>query len=251
MSDPVACRAARASGLRASRASGPWILPSLLLCDFGNLEREVAELEAAGLPGMHLDCMDGQFVPNFTYGMPIVAAVRRLTELPLEAHLMIADPQRFVGEFVEAGADVLTVHAEAVADPRPVLADIRSRGAAAGLAINPGTPLASIDAALDECDLVLVMSVNPGFGGQKFEPVALEKVAELAERRRAGKLNPELVIEIDGGVNLDTIAQCVAAGADICAAGSAVFRGGDYANNVARLYRRAREGFDQRSRETT
>jgi ribulose-phosphate 3-epimerase len=237
--------------LRASRASGPWILPSLLLCDFGNLEREVAELEAAGLPGMHLDCMDGQFVPNFTYGMPIVAAVRRLTELPLEAHLMIADPQRFVGEFVEAGADVLTIHAEAVDDPRPVLAEIRARGAAAGLAINPGTSLAAVEGALDECDLVLVMSVNPGFGGQKFETVALEKVAALAERRRAGKLNPELVIEIDGGVNLETIAECVAAGCDICAAGSAIFRGGDFANNVARLYRRAREGFDLRSRETT
>lgn len=210
----------------------------------------MAELEAAGLPGMHLDCMDGQFVPNITYGMPIVAAVRRLTELPLEAHLMIAEPQRFVGQFVAAGADVITIHAEAVDDPCPVLADIRARGAAAGLAINPDTTLAAVEHALEECDLVLVMSVHPGFGGQKFEPVALDKVAELAARRRTGRLNPELVIEIDGGVNLETIAQCVTAGADICAAGSAIFRGGDYANNVARLYRRAREGFDQRPKES-
>jgi ribulose-phosphate 3-epimerase len=203
-------------------------------------------LEAAGLPGMHLDCMDGQFVPNLTYGMPIVAAVRRLTELPLEAHLMIAEPERFVGEFVDAGADLLTIHAEATADPRTVLADIRSRGAAAGLAINPGTPLSAVEAALQVCDLVLVMSVNPGFGGQKFEPIALDKITELAARRQAGTLNPDLIIEIDGGVNLDTIAQCVAAGADICAAGSAIFRGGDYASNTAKLYRRAREGFDMR-----
>ncbi len=203
-------------------------------------------MEAAGLPGMHLDCMDGQFVPNLTYGMPIVAAVRRLTELPLEAHLMIAEPERFVGEFVDAGADLLTIHAEATADPRTVLADIRSRGAAAGLAINPGTPLSAVEAALQVCDLVLVMSVNPGFGGQKFEPIALDKITELAARRQAGTLNPDLIIEIDGGVNLDTIAQCVAAGADICAAGSAIFRGGDYASNTAKLYRRAREGFDMR-----
>jgi ribulose-phosphate 3-epimerase len=217
------------------------------LCDFGNLQREVAELEAAGLPGMHLDCMDGQFVPNLTYGMTIVAAVRKLTELPLEAHLMIAEPERFVGEFVDAGADLLTIHAEATADPRSVLADIRARGAAAGLAINPGTPLSAVEAALEECDLVLVMSVNPGFGGQKFEPIALEKITELAARRRAGTLNPDLIIEIDGGVNLDTIGQCVAAGADICAAGSAIFRGGSYSDNVAQLYRRAREGFDTRA----
>ncbi|MGD9648646.1 MAG: ribulose-phosphate 3-epimerase, partial [Pirellulales bacterium] len=180
----------------------------------------------------------------------IVAAVRRLTELPLEAHLMIAEPQRFVGQFVAAGADVITIHAVAVDDPCPVLADIRARGAAAGLAINPDTTLAAVEHALEECDLVLVMSVHPGFGGQKFEPVALDKVAELAARRRTGRLNPELVIEIDGGVNLETIAQCVTAGADICAAGSAIFRGGDYANNVARLYRRAREGFDQRPKES-
>lgn len=204
-------------------------------------------MEAAGLPGMHLDCMDGQFVPNLTYGMPIVAAVRRLTELPLEAHLMIAEPERFVGEFVDAGADLLTIHAEATADPRSVLADIRARGAAAGLAINPGTPLSSVESALDECDLVLVMSVNPGFGGQKFEPIALDKITELAARRQAGTLNPDLIIEIDGGVNLDTIAQCVAAGADICAAGSAIFRGGDYASNTANLYRRAREGLETRT----
>ena len=204
-------------------------------------------MEAAGLPGMHLDCMDGQFVPNLTYGMPIVAAVRRLTKLPLEAHLMIAEPERFIGEFVDAGADVLTIHAEANADPRSVLADIRARGAAAGLAINPGTPLSVVEAALEECDLVLVMSVNPGFGGQKFEAIALDKVADLAARRRAGTLNPELIIEIDGGVNLDTIAECVAAGADICAAGSAIFRGGDYASNTAKLYRRAREGFESRA----
>lgn len=133
----------RRSRLDALRHSAPAVLPSLLLCDFGNLEREVRALQEAGVPGLHLDVMDGQFVPNFTYGMPIVAAIRRLTDLPLDVHLMIRQPEQYVAAFFEAGADNLTVHVEATSDPRGLLTQIRALGAGAGIALNPGTPLAT------------------------------------------------------------------------------------------------------------
>ena len=167
------------------RQAAPVILPSLLLCDFGNLEREVRRLEEAGAQALHLDVMDGVFAPNITYGMPLVEAVRRLTALPLDAHLMIVQPERYVDAFVNAGADLVTVHIEALSDPRPVLTRIRELGAAAGLALNPATPLADLEGGLDLCDLVLVMSVPVGFGGQEFDEVALDKLRQL--RRQAGR----------------------------------------------------------------
>lgn len=221
------------------RQAPPVVLPSLLLCDFGNLAAEVRAVEAAGARALHLDVMDGVFVPNITYGMTIVSAVRRVTQLPLDVHLMIVDPAAYVDAFVDAGASVLTIHAEAVDDPRPVLDKIRSRGALAGLAVNPPTPLESIAAALPHCDLVLSMSVMPGFGGQKFDDRALDKLRTLRDQHGQG-----LLLEIDGGVNPATIAECTAAGAQMLVTGAAIFcqPGVPYAESLGRLTQLADEG---------
>jgi ribulose-phosphate 3-epimerase len=202
------------------RTRPPVILPSLLLCDFAHLDREVRAVEQAGARALHLDVMDGSFVPNITYGMPIVRAVRRSTNLPLDCHLMISRPAEFIDEFVDAGADVVTVHAEALDDPRPALDHIRRRDAVAGLAINPATPPESIAAALPLCDMVLCMSVHPGFGAQEFDPVALEKLRSLKAQR-----GDSLLLEVDGGVNAATIGACVQAGAQMLVVGSAIFKG--------------------------
>jgi ribulose-phosphate 3-epimerase len=216
------------------RQKPPVIVPSLLLCDFGNLAAEVKAVEAAGARALHLDVMDGNFVPNITYGMTIVEAVRRVTDLPLDVHLMIARPAEFVDAFIDAGADIVTIHAEAIDDPRPVLEQIRARGAAASLAINPPTPLETIAAALPLCDMVLCMSVMPGFGAQTFEPVALEKLRALSSQQ-----GDRLLLEVDGGVNAHTLAPCTAAGAQMLVVGSAIFRRKDatYAESIAELTR--------------
>ncbi|MBX3433786.1 MAG: ribulose-phosphate 3-epimerase [Pirellulales bacterium] len=212
------------------RRHAPVILPSLLLCDFGNLEREVRAVEAAGARALHLDVMDGVFVDNITYGMPIIAAVRKASELPLDVHLMIDNPIDYVDAFADAGADLLTVHVEAK-DPRGALEKTRKRGLAAGLALNPATPLESIRDLLPLCDMVLAMSVPPGFGAQPFDPVALEKLEKLRDERDA-----ELLLEIDGGVNAGTIARCTAAGATMLVVGSAIFKAAaPYAESLARL----------------
>jgi ribulose-phosphate 3-epimerase len=241
--DQPACEAPPRAALAGIRAGGAAVLPSLLLCDFGNLEREIARLEQAGVRALHLDVMDGQFVPNLTYGFPIVQAVRRLTKLPVDCHLMIVEPGRYVEQFVEAGANNVTIHIEAADDPSPVLRRIRSLGASAGLAINPATPVNRITRYLDDCDVVLVMSVMPGFGGQKFEPVALDKLRELR-----GLAGSRLLLGVDGGVNERTIADCGAAGADLMVVGSALFHADDYAERVARLERLAHQAAKQESR---
>jgi ribulose-phosphate 3-epimerase len=212
------------------KSGAPLILPSLLLCDFGNLADEVRALEEAGVPALHLDVMDGHFVPNLTYGLTIVEALRRLTQLPLDVHLMISNPESFVGQYHDAGADAITVHVEATNSPRELLQQIRDKGAAAGIAINPPTSIEAIDCCLDVCDLVLVMSVMPGFGGQQFDPVALEKLQDLRSRVRR-----EVILQVDGGVNCDTIAACAAAGADGFVAGSAIFNHKDYSGQVDTL----------------
>ncbi len=219
------------------RAAAPAVLPSLLQCDFGNLEREIGKLLDTEVPGFHLDVMDGSFVPNFSYGLPIVEAVRRLTDLPLDCHLMMNNPGAYVEQFRAAGADVLTIHAEAVVDPRPVLKQIKETGAAAGLALNPATSLARIAGCLDLCDLVLVMSVKAGFGGQKFDRVALEKLRKV--REMAG---PDVVLEVDGGVNEQTIGECASAGAQLFVVGSAIFGHPPYGDVVAKLGQLARTG---------
>lgn len=226
----------RRSHFVSLRAAAPLVVPSLLLCDFGHLADEVHRLEAAGVRSLHLDVMDGHFVPNMTYGLTIVEAVRKVTRLPIEAHLMISDPVRYAEQFFAGGADAITFHLEAVDNPRPLLEKLRSIGAVAGLAYNPGTPLADVLPYLDACDLVLTMSVSPGFGGQAFERVALEKLSQLK-----AIAPPELLLEVDGGVNADTIAECSAAGAQLFVAGSAVFRGSDYGRNVATLAALARK----------
>ncbi|MEX0793037.1 MAG: ribulose-phosphate 3-epimerase [Pirellulaceae bacterium] len=215
------------------KESAPNILPSMLLCDFGNLAHEMDQLTEAGVPAIHLDVMDGQFVPNLTYGMPIVAGLRKLTDLPLDVHLMIENPGRYVRQFYEAGADLITIHQEATGESTgEVLAQIRDLGAGAGIAINPDTPLSAIEPYFETVDLVLIMSVNAGFGGQSFNPIALEKLQ--AVRQAVG---PEVLLEVDGGVNHQTIASCVSAGADLLVVGSAIFGQPDYGQAVADLNR--------------
>ncbi len=212
------------------RAEGPAVVPSLLLCDFGHLADEVKRLEDAGVRALHLDVMDGIFVPNITYGLPIVEAVRRSTELPIETHLMIAEPAKYLRQFREAGADAMTFHYEAAPDARPLLEQIRAMGGEAGLAINPATPVTAIEPLLDACDILLVMSVSPGFGGQSFEPLALEKLSRLRDLT-----TNEQILEVDGGVNAKTIGSCVAAGAHSLIVGSAIFGHSNYSQALDAL----------------
>lgn len=209
--------------------SGPLVLPSLLLCDFGNLARELEQLEAAGVKALHLDVMDGHFVPNLTYGMPIVEGIRKLTTLPIDVHLMISEPSKYVQQFIDAGSDCITIHAEVEEDELVSLEKIKSQGVGAGIAINPDTPLVKAEQAIEQSDLLLVMSVNAGFGGQAFNPVALEKLKAAQTRY------PNLLLEVDGGVNIGTIADCHQAGASLFVVGSAIFGQDDYRIAVERL----------------
>ena len=218
------------AALRCLRTAGPVVLPSLLLCDFGNLEREVRRLEEAGVQGLHLDVMDGHFVPNLTYGMPLVAALRKLTSLPLDVHLMISSPSRYVSQFIDAGADILTIHAEVDEPLEVTLKSIRLAGVGAGLAINPSTSTKVVKELLPLCDLVLIMSVNAGFGGQSFNPVALEKLRTMKE-----SVSPGTLLEVDGGINLSTIRGCRQAGADLFVVGSALFSQANYQTALRQL----------------
>ncbi len=204
-------------------AVAPLVAPSLLACDFAELREEIRRVEAGGARVLHLDIMDGHFVPNLSFGIPVVKAIRRSTDLPLDVHLMISDPDRYVGAFREAGADQMTFHVEAVADPRPLLEKIRLLGACAGISLNPPTPVEALAESLDFCDSVLVMSVMPGFGGQKFDPAAPERLRRV--RELAG---PDVLISVDGGVNRETAAVCGEAGADMLVTGSALFSEDDY-----------------------
>ena len=209
----------------------PAVLPSLLLCDFGNLEREIERLEEAGVAALHLDVMDGVFVPNFTYGMTIVAALRKLTEIPLDVHLMMVNPEKYVDQFFDAGADIITVHSEATQDAPAVLQRIRDWGAASGIAVNPDTPVSEIAAAIPNADLALVMSVHAGFGGQSFIEPVLRKFDEI----RALPGGEDVVLEIDGGINVETIGQATEHGAQLLVAGSAVFKQENYATAIENL----------------
>ena len=194
------------------------IAPSILAADFGQFAAEAHRTELAGADWLHCDVMDGNFVPNITFGPEVVAALRRATTLPLDVHLMIARPDLYVERFLDAGADNLIVHIEPQYDVAPTLAVIRGRGKRAGLSLNPATPVEKIFPYLDQVAEVLVMTVNPGFGGQAFIPATLEKIREL--RRRA----PQLDISVDGGINPVTGRQCVEAGANVLVAGNALFR---------------------------
>jgi len=218
------------SALQKLRNRKPQIAPSLLLCDFTNLKREIEQLERAQIDILHLDVMDGHFVPTLTYGPPLVSAFRKLTDSVLDVHLMISNAGDSVGQYADAGADSLTIHVEAVDNPRQVLQQIRSLGVGMGIALNPSTPLSKIEDCLDLADLILVMSVHPGFGGQTFQPVALEKLRKLQTL-----VDPEVLLQVDGGVNERTIEDCVEAGAHLLVIGSAIFNASDYPTRVQEL----------------
>lgn len=207
------------------------IAPSILSADFSRLGEHVLEAEAGGADVMHIDVMDGRFVPNITIGPLVVDAVRKVTRLPLDVHLMIVEPEKYVESFRDAGADYITVHAEATHHLDRALAQIRSLGCKAGVSLNPATPPDCLDYVWDKVDLVLCMTVNPGFGGQKFLPAVLPKIRHIAEQRRRGLWKGEM--EVDGGVNAETAALVVEAGADLLVAGSAVFAAPDIAAAIA------------------
>ena len=190
----------------------------MLMCDFTNLRAELDRLQNKYLHGYHLDVMDGNFVPNLTYGFPIIEAFRELTDLHLDAHLMISNPSKYAMQFVEAGVDSMTFHIEAIDDPTPVLKEVHAAGVIVGLAINPSTPIERLLKYLPLCDMALVMSVEAGFGGQAFDTTMLDRVSRI--RREAG---PEFLIEMDGGINAKTIASCHHAGTDLFVVGSAIF----------------------------
>lgn len=208
----------------------PVIAPSMLKCDFGNLHHEVERLDQAGFPLLHLDVMDGHFVPNLSYGPMVIRSMRQLTDTPFDAHLMISDPAKYLSEYLDAGCEAITFHLEAVPEPTDLLAEIRGHDVVAGLAINPETPIEDAEPYLDQCDLLLVMSVKPGFGGQAFMPEVLPKVRHA--RRVAGE---RLIISMDGGVAGGTIGQCAEAGTDLFVAGSSVFDEPDYSSAGTRL----------------
>jgi ribulose-phosphate 3-epimerase len=197
------------------------ILPSILSADFAHLGEQIAALEAAGCRMLHVDVMDGHFVPNITIGPPVVASLRKATQAVLDVHLMIEDPDKYAPAFIEAGADQVSVHQEACTHLDRTLRMIRSEGAKAGVVINPATPVATLEDVLEVADYVLVMSVNPGFGGQQFIPNALLKVRELAARRKA--LGLHFPIQIDGGVNTQNLGKIIDAGVEWVVAGSSIF----------------------------
>ena len=209
------------------------IAPSILSADFSRLGEDIRAVDCAGADYIHVDVMDGHFVPNITIGPLVVAALRKVTSKPLDVHLMIENPDLYIPEFAKAGADIITVHQEAVPHLHRTVQLIKSLGKKAGVSLNPATPVETLDVILDELDLVLVMSVNPGFGGQSFIPSALGKIRALRQRITQRGLATEL--EVDGGVKIDNIREVVAAGADVLVAGSAVFNSEDYAATITAL----------------
>ena len=209
------------------------IAPSILAADFASLGRDVASLQRWGADWVHFDVMDGHFVPNLSFGPPILSSVRPLTELPIDAHLMVEEPSRFIPWFLQAGADIITIHVEAEKHLHRSLQLIREAGKKAGVVLNPGTSAIAAKEVLPYCDLVLVMSVNPGFGGQKFIPESIEKIAEL--RRMIDERGLATEIEVDGGINPQTAQLCLDAGATVLVAGNAVFQANDPADMIRDL----------------
>jgi ribulose-phosphate 3-epimerase len=207
------------------------IAPSILSADFSRLAEEVKAVEAAGADWIHADIMDGHFVPNITFGPPIVAAVRRVTSLPIDVHLMIENPDNYIPGFARAGASWISVQVETCAHLNRTIQLIRENGAQPGVVLNPSTPLATVDWVLEYVDYVLIMSVNPGFGGQTFIPNCLDKIKDLRERIRGRNL--KTMIEVDGGVNEETVEDISAAGTDVFVAGSAIFGSPNYKKTIA------------------
>jgi ribulose-phosphate 3-epimerase len=215
------------------------IAPSILAANFAELGEEVRKVEAAGADWIHIDVMDGHFVPNISIGPGVVKAVRSVTELPLDVHLMIEAPERYIDEFVDQGADRVGVHVEACPHLHRILGQIRETGARASVTLNPATPASAIEPVLDVCDQVLVMSVNPGFGGQSFIHGVLPKVETLRGWIDARGL--DVALEIDGGIDAKTIGRAARAGADVFVAGTAIFENSDYAAAIDALREAARE----------
>ena len=211
----------------------PLIAPSILSADFGRLAEEVKSVEAAGADWIHVDVMDGRFVPPITLGPLVVEAVRKATRLPLDVHLMIVEPEKHIADFVKAGASTVTVHVETCPHLHRTLNQIRELGATPSVTLNPSTPLSALEEVLGEVGMVLVMSVNPGWGGQSFIPASVEKVRRL--RAMLDARGSKARVEVDGGVNAQTARQVVAAGADVLVAGNAVFRAPDYRKAIADL----------------
>ena len=214
------------------------IAPSILSADFSRLGEEIKAVEAAGADVIHVDVMDGHFVPNITIGPLVVRAVRSVTALPVDVHLMITEPDRYIHDFIDAGADWVTVHVEACTHLHRTLGAIRERGKKAGAVLNPATSLSTLEYVLTEVDLVMLMSVNPGFGGQSFIESCLEKTKRL--RQMLDAINPDAGIEVDGGISPATIARMSAAGANIFVAGSAIYGQKDYRAVIARMKQLAR-----------
>ena len=215
------------------------LAPSILSADFAHLAQQVQSVIQGGASVVHVDVMDGHFVPNITIGPPVVKSLRKATELPLDCHLMIENPDQYIPDFAASGADWVSVHQEACIHLNRTLQHIRDHRMQAGVVINPATPVETLTEVLDMVDYVLVMSVNPGFGGQKFIPGAVHKIRRLAELRRQRDLNYR--IEVDGGIALDTVAEVVRAGAEILVAGNAVFGKGDPKQNAEKLLKAATE----------
>lgn len=211
------------------------VAPSILAADFARLGEEVQAVEKAGADYIHIDVMDGHFVPNITIGPTVVAALRPLTKLPLDVHLMISPVDPFVAQFAKAGADIITVHAEAGAHVHRTVQSIRQLGIKAGVAFNPGTPDDAVDHLLDDVDLILVMTVNPGFGGQSFIKSQLAKIESL--RKKIDATGRQIDLEVDGGITVETAELVISAGADVLVAGTATFSGGtdQYQNNISNI----------------
>ena len=220
--------------LQRLRAARPIIAPSMLKCDFGNLAGEVERLTAANAKVLHWDVMDGHFVPNLSYGPMVIERVRPLTEMIFDAHLMISESEKYLDEYLKAGCEAITVHIEAVPQPTSLLRRIRDAGRVAGLALNPQTPLSAIKPFLTEIDLLLVMSVQAGFGGQSFIPTSIEKLQEARKM-----ISSETILSVDGGIGMKTIAGCASVGTDLFVAGSAIFDQSDYRVAVEELTRLA------------
>mgnify|MGYP000949815854 FL=1 len=209
------------------------ISPSILSSDFSKLGEEITSLNHGGADLIHIDVMDGNFVPNISFGLPVIKSIRKYTKLPFDVHLMIDNPGRYIEDFVNAGADIITVHYEADKHIDRTLNYIKSLGAEAGVAINPGTPVSALENIITTADMVLIMTVNPGFGGQKFIDYSYDKIKSLKEL--SDKYNKHLKIEVDGGIGEDNIKKVVEAGAEIIVAGSAVFKNHSIKENIKAL----------------
>lgn len=208
------------------------IAPSILSADFAKLGEDIKTVEQAGIKYLHIDVMDGLFVPSISFGMPIISSIRKITDMVFDVHLMIENPERYIEEFAKCGADIITVHAEACKHLDRVVTQIKEAGCKAAVALNPATPLSAIEYVLDKLDMVLIMSVNPGFGGQKYIPYSTEKIKGL--KKMIDEKGLSVLIEVDGGVNADNVAEVTEAGVDIAVMGSAVFNG-DIEENIKKV----------------